>query len=267
MTRTLRNTIVALALLAASLAALDLSRPRYQRLSIRALASLGELTGVTLVSDPYRASTKSQIRAYSIADPDSIQDPCGHPTAIWRDVQAGQFVVLGPLNIALVSPGCTWLLAPDEFFTEFEKLNQGASALPDASHPIPRFLCLQYGGGVEGLLRQVLLTSDGQLVVWDLPDWACSPPSAKLPSPAEADIPGSTVDRIFSLASGAGLSSKSTIEWSSNVLDGGVLSIAYSDGLHLGRTHFTNSVGPSGATRLLADEIQRLADAALDQRP
>jgi len=117
--------------LLAGLLACDFSRPRWMRVTTLGLAALGEAIDIELIDDPSRASDHNPIRAYWVSDPYQLQDPCEKRTVVWHDVQSGQFALLPQFDLAVVSPGCRWLMESTDFFTTFEKLNPGAVLLPN----------------------------------------------------------------------------------------------------------------------------------------
>lgn len=253
-------TLVLVCLLLAGALAFDLSRPRWLRVTTSLFAIIDDLTGIAIIADPRRASSENPVRAYSVPDPLAVKDPCNHPVPVWLDVQTGQFGFVRRLGVEIVSPGCLWDMRPDQFFARFEELNPEAVRLPHDSHPVPRFLIMQKGGGVEGLSLQVVLTADGLASIWELP-WLHGVDVTQLPSERNTQVPPSAVERLFQLASDADLSSQRRVEWRYNVLDGGVQSVALFDGRRLGRVHHVNSVEPAGALRELVTSMEALADS------
>jgi len=251
----MKRVVLAALIIAATLTvgffAFDLGRPRYSRTLTRLMDAISCRFGVVLVDDPYRFSWPEPTKAYHVHELAEFSF-CGETEPPSGDSSAAACNAIPELGVVLVmSPQGA---DSQNVFSAFEGQHPIAQRLPSADIPVPPFLVLQKGDGVEGLQVQLSLTSDGQLCIRERRFGMRS-----LQLVERYDIEGHASSRLFVLARESGLATKSTAEGNWGWLDGRMLALMYYDGSSVGRAQFLNNRPPSAALAPLARALAMLA--------
>ncbi len=199
----------------------------------------------------YGTQADQEISAYLMADPWQYRDPRDRDHHGWSDVQSGVFTVIQPLKVLVVMPP-SWLDRA-RFVSGFERGNPGATPLQESAD-LPPFALVQSGGGVEGLLRQVLLESSGEVTVWRRREDGFADVDG-IDLVRQDRVPAHQARSMIRTASAALTPGIARVDWNCRLFDGRTLSLTTYDGKVLSRGHWINLRTPS---RQAAPVIERL---------
>lgn len=212
--------------------------------------------GNPLYEFAYGASDSQALYGFHLTDPWSYRDPRHARESAWTNLQAGTFTIVEPLNLVLVTPP-PWL-DPNEFMQSFLDVNPTAVAISESSSP-PPFVLVQFGGGVEGLMAQVLLGDSGKVTGWSRRGrWTNDTDGLRIAR--EGYLQPDQTSRLFELATAQSNQSGARFYWNCRLQDGGASSLTTFDGEELSRSHWVNSRWPSESA---SEVFEALLDAGI----
>lgn len=251
-----RTLGVVVVVVVAGLVIHDVLRDRCSRVSTHACAWLLWATGADPWAAPRGVGTQ-RIEGYVVDDPWATSRAMSRDG--WKEVQDAEITVVPGLSLVLVSPP-QWKGEPDQYLARFAADNPSARLLT-GSPSVPRFLLVQWGGGVEGLSKQVLLTADGTLRVWNI---GVSSEAEESGAPHRRLLDRDVAKRLLKLSDGAPFpAGEIRFEYSCGAQDGGVTALTYYDGVELGRVQYQNGRRPKAPFAELAVELGYLAEGAM----
>jgi len=211
-------------------------------------------------ADPWAAPRgvgTQRLEGFVVDDPWAMRGAMSRDA--WKEVQGAEVTIVPDLDLALISPP-HWKGDPDDYLAHFTSDNPAAKVLT-LSSSLPRFLLVQRGGGVEGLSKQVLLTADGSLRVWNPGIFS---EAEKFGAPNRRLLDRDVTDRLLQLSDDAAFpAGEIWFEYTCGALDGGVIALTYFDGVVLGRVQYQNGRRPQGTFAQVVAELEHMAERAM----